>query len=75
MYKYDQARPKFGDGYVQKCLPLNILRPTKVKRRLLRETYRTFLQMVREALAVNGVGSRAELHNQTYEKLRGRYGV
>ena len=61
---------------MQKCLPLNLLKPTKRKERLLRETYRTFFSMVREALGhVGDVRSRAELHSETYDKFRGKYEV
>ena len=61
---------------MQKCLPLNLLKPTKRKERLLRETYRTFFSMVREALGhVGDVRSRAELHSETYGKFRGKYDV
>jgi len=57
-------------------LPLNLLEPTKAKERLLRETYALFFNMVREALGyVGDVKSRAELHEKTYEKFRGRYDV
>jgi hypothetical protein len=61
---------------VRKCLPLNLFEPTRTKRRLLRETYDVFLSIVREALSfVDGVKSRGQLHNKTYEKLRGKYNV
>ncbi len=54
-------------GYMQKCLVLNILEPTKTKKRLLRETYQTFFSIVEEALkASNGVRSRGQLHEATY---------
>jgi len=60
----------------RKCLPLNLLQSTKAKRRLLRETYRTFFSIVKEALNhIGDVGSRAQLHRETYERFRGRYGV
>jgi hypothetical protein len=52
----------------QKCLPLNLLDPTRKKERLLRETYTTFFTIVQEALShAGGVKSRAELHDETYE--------
>ena len=55
---------------MRKCLILNVLEPTIAKRHLLRETYETFLSMVREALsASNGVRSRAELHQATYRSF------
>jgi len=61
---------------MQKCLPLNLLEPTKAKERLLRETYLSFFGMVEEALnRLDGVKSRAELHNETYEDFRGKYRV
>ncbi|MGQ9469818.1 MAG: RNA-guided endonuclease TnpB family protein, partial [Nitrososphaerales archaeon] len=54
-------------GYMRKCLVLNVLEPTKAKKRLLRESYQTFFCIVREALrASNGVRSRTELHESTY---------
>ncbi|MFQ6076400.1 MAG: hypothetical protein ACE5Z5_09755 [Candidatus Bathyarchaeia archaeon] len=60
----------------QKALPLNILQPTKVKDRMLGDTYRTFFSMVEEALqALDGVRSRGQLHKETYERLVDRYGV
>jgi len=59
-----------------KCLPLNLLEPTKAKKRLLKEAYNTFLDMVREALnRLSGVRSRAELHKETYGDFRGKYCV
>ncbi|MGQ9468503.1 MAG: RNA-guided endonuclease InsQ/TnpB family protein [Nitrososphaerales archaeon] len=43
---------------------------------MLRETYASFFSMVKEALGyVGDVKSRAELHNETYCKLRGKYAV
>jgi IS605 OrfB family transposase len=57
-------------------LPLNLLQPTRAKERLLKQTYEAFFSMVKEALGcVSDVGSRAELHNKTYEKFRGKYDV
>jgi len=35
---------------MRKCPVLNLLEPTKVKKALLRETYQTFLNIVKEAL-------------------------
>ncbi len=61
---------------MRKCLPLNILEPTRTKRRMLRETYSSFLSMVREALSfVDGVNSRGQLHNKTYEVFRSKHSV
>jgi IS605 OrfB family transposase len=57
-------------------LPLNLLEPTKAKRRVLKQTYESLFNIVREALGyVGDVRSRAELHNRTYEKFRGKYNV
>jgi hypothetical protein len=57
-------------------LPLNLLEPTKAKRRMLKQTYESFFNIVQEALGfVGDVKSRAELHNETYEKFRGKYSV
>jgi IS605 OrfB family transposase len=57
-------------------LPLNLLEPTKAKRRLLKQTYESFFSIVREALGfVGDVKSRAGLHNETYERFRGKYNV
>jgi IS605 OrfB family transposase len=57
-------------------LPLNLLEPTKAKRRMLKQTYESFFNIMQEALGfVGDVKSRAELHNKTYEKFRGKYGV
>jgi hypothetical protein len=48
-------------------LPLNLLKPTKAKERLLRETYREFFCVVNDALGfVGDAASRAELHAKTY---------
>ena len=61
---------------MRKCLPLNLLKPTKAKRKLLKETYSTFFRIVIKALgSVGDVRSRAQLHRETYEKFRGKYGV
>jgi len=60
----------------QKCLPLGLLQPTKIKERLLRETYSTFLSMARVALgASNSVRSRGQLHKVTYGRFKEQYGV
>jgi len=57
-------------------LPLNLLKPTKAKERLLRETYREFFCVVNDALGfVGDAASRAELHAKTYEKFTGRGNV
>lgn len=57
-------------------MPLNLLEPTKAKRRMLKQTYESFFNIVQEALGfVGDVKSRAELHNETYEKFRGKYSV
>jgi hypothetical protein len=54
-------------------LPLNPLKPTKAKERMLRETYQEFFSIVNDALGfVGDVRSRAELHNKTYEEFRGQ---
>jgi IS605 OrfB family transposase len=61
---------------MKKCLPFNLLDPTNGKRRLLRETYTTFLTVVREALSsLDGVKSRGQLHNKTYERLKDKYNI
>jgi len=60
----------------QKCLSPNLLEPTRVKERLLRETYKTFFYIIKEALDhLDGVRSRAELHERTYEKFKDKYRV
>jgi len=52
---------------MRKCLVLNVLEPTKAKEHLLRETYRTFFSIVKEALkSSNGVRGRGQLHKATY---------
>jgi len=57
-------------------LSLNLLEPTRVKERLLRETYKTFFDIIKEALDhLDGVRSRAELHERTYEKFKDKYRV
>jgi IS605 OrfB family transposase len=59
---------------MRKCLPLNLLEPTKVKRKLLRETYVTYLTVVRETLSsVDGVKSRGQLHDKTYREFKGKH--
>jgi len=61
---------------MKKCLVLNILEPTKAKKWLLRDTYQTFLGIVKAALGyVGDVKSRAQLHEKTYYKFRGKYDV
>lgn len=61
---------------MEKCLVLNVLEPTKVKKRLLKETYQTFLKMVKESLkSSNGVRSRGQLHKATYKALMSKYHV
>jgi IS605 OrfB family transposase len=61
---------------MRKCLPLNLLKPTRRKRRMLRETYITYLSIVREVLsALDGVKSRGQLHDKTYVTLRDKYNV
>jgi IS605 OrfB family transposase len=55
---------------MQKCLVLDVLEPTKAKRFLLRETYQTFLNIVKETLKVSdGVRSRGQLHEATYRRF------
>ncbi|MBC7091215.1 MAG: IS200/IS605 family element transposase accessory protein TnpB, partial [Nitrososphaeria archaeon] len=57
-------------------MSLNILEPTKAKGKLLRETYTSFLSMVKEALGyVGDVRLRAELHEKTYDVFRSKYDV
>lgn len=57
-------------------MPLNLLEPTRTKEKLLRETYASFLGIVKEALGfLGGVKSRAELHKRTYDVFRGKYDV
>lgn len=61
---------------MHKCLPLNLLQPTKVKRKLLEETYRTFLSMVRELLPLaRRAKTSTQLHHETYKEFRGKYGI
>jgi IS605 OrfB family transposase len=61
---------------MRKCLPLNLLEPTKYKGKLLRETYMAYLAIVKEVLSsLDGVRSRGQLHNKTYKKLRGKHGI
>jgi len=61
---------------MQKCLPLNLLQPTRAKRRLLKETYRTFFGMVEELLPLaRRAGTRGQLQQENYECVRGEYGV
>jgi len=61
---------------MQKCLPLNLLQPTKAKRSLLKETYRVFFQMVIELLPLaRRAKERTQFQRENYEKLRGKYGV
>jgi hypothetical protein len=60
----------------RKSLPLNLLEPTKAKKRLLSEAYQRFFSIVKDALGyVGDVQSRAELHKKTYRVFRGRYAV
>jgi IS605 OrfB family transposase len=66
----------FSGTPTRKCLPLNLLELTKAKERTLKQTYESLLNVVREALGfVGDVRSRAELHNKTYEKFRGKYHI
>jgi IS605 OrfB family transposase len=59
---------------MRKCLPLNLLEPTRKKRGMLRKTYTTYLGIVREALcSLDGVESRAELHGKTYARIRAEH--
>jgi len=63
---------------MQKCLILNTLPLTEVKRAKLRETYGSFLQMAQECLALirdSKVKSDTELHHLTYHEHRKRFGV
>ena len=61
---------------MQKCLPLNLLQPTKAKQRLLKETYRTFFHMVEELLPLaRRAKKREQLQRENYENLRSRYDV
>jgi putative transposase len=63
---------------MQKCLALNTLPLTEVKRAKLRETYGSFLQMAQECFALIKTGkvrSGTELHHLTYNKHRERFGV
>jgi IS605 OrfB family transposase len=63
-------------GYMRKCLVLNVLEPTKAKKRLLRETYRTFFSIVDDALVLlDGVKSRGQLHEATYRTFMDKYHV
>ncbi len=56
---------------MRKCLPLNLLEPTRTKSRILRETYGSYLGIVRETLScLDGVKSRGQLHSKTYRMLR-----
>jgi IS605 OrfB family transposase len=57
-----------------KCLKLVFLELTNIKRKLVKETYHTFLAIATEALPiVNGVKNRKELHKQTYYKFKEKY--
>jgi IS605 OrfB family transposase len=61
---------------MRKCLPLNLLEPTRKKRRMLSKTYSTYLAIVKEALcSLDGVKSRAALHSKTYARLRAEHQV
>ncbi|WXG44785.1 MAG: transposase [Promethearchaeati archaeon SRVP18_Atabeyarchaeia-1] len=61
---------------MRKCLPLKFLEPTEEKRRMLKQTYTTFLDIVKETLScLGGAKSRAQLHSKTYRALRGRHHV
>jgi len=61
---------------MQKCLPLNLLQPTKAKQRLLKETYCAFFRMVEELLPLaRRAKKRTQLQRENYENLRGRYDV
>jgi putative transposase len=59
---------------MRKCLPLNLLQPTRKKKRSLHETYETYLSVVKEVLGyLDGVKTRGQLHAKTYETLRGKH--
>jgi IS605 OrfB family transposase len=74
--KYHTLLTSSGDAVMKKCLPLNLLELTNTKRKLLHETYATYLAVVREVLSsLDGVSSRGQLHNQTYRKLRSKHGI
>jgi IS605 OrfB family transposase len=61
---------------MRKCLILNLLKPTMKKIRMLRKTYATYLSVVKEALrSLDGVKSRAALHNRTYARLRAEHNI
>ncbi|KPV64037.1 MAG: hypothetical protein AOA65_1067 [Candidatus Bathyarchaeota archaeon BA1] len=52
---------------MRKCLPLNLLEPTKTKK-MLKETYTLFFRMVKEALGIVGdAQSRAQLHERAHD--------
>jgi IS605 OrfB family transposase len=61
---------------MRKCLPLNLLEPTKTKRKLLRETYETYLAIANEVLSsLDGVKSRGKLHTKTYGAFRVKHAI
>ncbi|WXG44247.1 MAG: transposase [Promethearchaeati archaeon SRVP18_Atabeyarchaeia-1] len=61
---------------MNKCLPLNLLEPTGKKRRILRKTYATYLEMVRGVLcSLGGAKSRGQLHRKTYARLRAEHNI
>lgn len=63
---------------MQKCLVLNTLPLTEVKRAKLRETYSSLLQMAQECFGLVRAGkvkSSAELHRLIYRGHRKRFGV
>jgi len=63
---------------MQKCLVLNTLPLTEVKRAKLRETYCSFIQMARECFELvkaRKVWSGVELHRLIYKEHRQRFGA
>nr|MDO8133633.1 hypothetical protein [Candidatus Njordarchaeum guaymaensis] len=59
---------------MKKYPPLNLLKQPKTKKKLLQETYNTFLDIVRETLSsVDGVKSRGQLHRKTYKEFRDKH--
>jgi len=61
---------------MQKCLQLNLLKPTKSKEKKMKETYQTFLLMIHQTLPVaSGASSRKTLHEKTYYELKREYEV
>jgi len=61
---------------MQKCLQLNLLKPTKSKEKKMKETYQTFLLMIHQTLPVaSGASNRKTLHEKTYYELKREYEV